>query len=315
MGEYSHVCNVSKIAITPNQRCVLIPLIQTVTRKGVPCGSYTVGLLPIFGTYSGYGDLEDIEEDKNTDYICSKFNQPIEEFVNCIMRAEYDGEVYPEYANWMLVDRLVWDDLTTNQYDTQANGAHLMGNTEYLTYLGFEYKGVDPTRDRYNIEYHYNGTTVWTDGRYIEDDIYNFSDLKAIVDLPKKFDWLANASLAQAWPTYLKDAKTLDSVFTSLFTNNTNVFSMLKNKNGEELYAPSGSSFYRSPVIFYFTYFTEFADMFCALHTFRNNCALFSTGFTPQDNSLTMQYGAHTAHAKILQKFADICKQYTVESE
>lgn len=326
MGTYSHVCNISKITISAGHKCVFVPLLDCKTPS---TESLSIGLLPIFGTYSGYGYLEQIEHDENTAHISKWFSCSIESFVKGIMRQEYDGIVYEEYQNWMLIDRNVWDNLTSKIYGPAKLLDHSFGSKSFLKKLGF--KLVTKTNSgRYNQVWEYNGVQVLSDGSTLksisnENVYYRYSDLIEKFGVPKELAWIDNTHQGLMWKWYLSDTLMLDRMFSSMLFNVMDVFKRLKSKSmditdyvnslRDEDYplAQQELRFYDGPLLHYFMKIHTFGDTFAALAVLQHNCYSFSTIFNNQDNASTPQYGNYQAHAEVLEMFTTVCKEYAAD--
>jgi len=103
MGHFSVYCQISRITIKEGQKCVFLPL-----RRGGLRGAYVPTLLPIFGTYSGYGDLEDVEITSDYEQLCNThFNCSVEDLVDKILHTSELKTVFGCF-----IDRKVWDFLT-----------------------------------------------------------------------------------------------------------------------------------------------------------------------------------------------------------
>jgi hypothetical protein len=219
MGEYSHYCNVSRITIRPDHKCVLIPLrddTETTSNLG-----WTPATLPIYGTYTGYGSLSEVEQDANTAVIVKRYGTEINLFTEHLMRQGYDeGQDYPGIDGWMLVDRQIWDEMTTTVFEARKGYEHRLGNKHLLTHLGFKF--LDSIKQQ-GVRYHYRWTLddkiLYTDGSWCQlgsglndPSIYGLLELaKHFPSINPDFELLLDTTKAQCWRIYQQDYKTLDT--------------------------------------------------------------------------------------------------------
>jgi hypothetical protein len=218
MGDYSHYCNVSRITIRPNNKCVLIPLRDT-TESTIAL-DWVPATLPIFGTYTGYGSLEDVEQDANTDIIVKRYCTEINLFTEHLMRQGYsEGREYPGLEGWMLVDRTVWDEMTATVFETRSGYDHDLGNKHLLTHLGFKFlDSIKPQGVRYHYRWTLDDKILYSDGTWCQlgPDI-NDPSIYGLLELADNFpsinpDYLSlmSKTKAQSWRIYAQDYKILD---------------------------------------------------------------------------------------------------------
>jgi hypothetical protein len=210
MGSWSVYCGISKISITACNDCVFLPL-KPKPKLSTGYLPYLPAALPIFGKYSDYGSIEDIEEDANTKLIEQHFNCTIQEFVDHMTGyAEGDIEI-PEEWSYMWIDRKVYDYMKSQALGYTSID---MGNREILEYIGFKYLGLnineklsDP--NRYNHEFEFQGKKFYSDNTWLNSEegepIYYMSKLSEIVDIPKDKQWILNAQTHNFWEILDKD--------------------------------------------------------------------------------------------------------------
>ena len=125
MGCWSVYCNISQIAITAGNKCVLLPIKENQGEYGYT--PYIPATLPIFGKYNEYGGIEEIEENESTKLIEEHFGITIQEFANIFpdwfsyQRDEMKPVIekmknFDEMKKWkyMWIDRKVWDFMSTH---------------------------------------------------------------------------------------------------------------------------------------------------------------------------------------------------------
>lgn len=84
MGCWSVYCGISKIAISDDMDCVLLPLEKKFIggRTLYEYDEYVPATLPIFGKYNDYGNIVSIKKDFNTKLIEETYDCDIETFCN-----------------------------------------------------------------------------------------------------------------------------------------------------------------------------------------------------------------------------------------
>ena len=215
MGKYSHYCNISKITITANQKCVLIPLRKSNTLNTIGYLSYVPATLPIFGTYTGYGSLEDIEEDDNTKLIEQYYSKKlkyykIDEITEYIMRMGIETNcnhtqnlIDDGIVSFMLVDRQVYDSLSKINYSEEWD--FRLGEEGLLKELGFTFI-EENSNARYNQVWELNEKIILSDGRWIElPDSSGIYDLKGLIEyanVDKTKHYLLDKNSSQIWNLY-----------------------------------------------------------------------------------------------------------------
>ena len=226
MGSWSVYCGISQIAITSGQKCVLLPLKESMGEY-LP---YLPATLPIFGEYDDYGGIENIEKDENTKLIEEHFDCTIEEFCTFFTRGciRDDEDDFPkklkkvkEIKKWkfMLIERQVYDFMSS--YVSSDYKGHLeFGNPKILEMLGFtfvgestDHKSWDPKR--FNKVWKFGDKTFFGDGTWIhgenDENVYWFNDrhsvyeekdscaLRTHVDIPEDKLWMGEKSMVQLW--------------------------------------------------------------------------------------------------------------------
>lgn len=218
MGDYSQYCNVSKITINPNQKCVIIPL-----QKGDRDNSYLPVMLPIFGTYTGYGSLEDIEISENTKLIETHYadklvSSKIDEIVNDIMRMDYEYNTEHTHKlfdngiiGYMLVDRQVYDSLSIINHCPEYNDL-VLGESGLLLELGFtlnqdETENRKTNNERYYQVWELNDKKIVSDETWIhlydsDEGLYSLEDLFNHFDISDDKKYLLSKNSSQVWQLY-----------------------------------------------------------------------------------------------------------------
>lgn len=189
MGCYNVSCGVSRLSIGVGTKTVLIPLQAAekydgcmsdgaciVSNEG-PRAHYFPFTLPIFGDYSDYGTLENIEIDCNTKSIEKYYNCRIDQFADYICRP-FDGknnDKFPKNPYGMFVNRQVYDKLAntpvseSGKMETAYNSSQM--DAYMLKFLGFNEGNVDGSRKRYQRSFTHSdipNLTVWSDNNWVE---------------------------------------------------------------------------------------------------------------------------------------------------
>lgn len=239
MGSFSVACGVSRMALNSGDKCLLIPLAKTKHSDDTRTGSYYVSndgpigrfhplTLPIFGDYSDYGSLNNIEENSHTKRIEEFFGCSISDFVEHMCYnyhsplEENAGPNVPKEGYGMFVKREIFDDLASNPMtewgDKETAFNNIDMNTFTLTYLGFvedKDRERDP-KERYNrlfkhpqipqLEAWSDGT--WThykiDGKenqqiYHPEGLYKLLKKNGLLVNADKFEALKNMRPAEMW--------------------------------------------------------------------------------------------------------------------
>jgi hypothetical protein len=179
MGCSSVYCGISNIGITSEKEEVyILPIISR--NKLILCNErhYLPAMLPILATYNGYGSVQNIIKDDNTQLIENYFNISIEDFVKYLIDNNSWGkgdiinnEKLDELKDYdyMWVLKSVYDELTTNyqhkyaKYDIYDNNIstwrnksekeklndfyYLFGGNKMTTLLLNMEKSISPEKD------------------------------------------------------------------------------------------------------------------------------------------------------------------------
>lgn len=223
MGDFSVTCGASGISLFAD-RAALIPLIQPapfiangpsiISNEGVHELFHAL-TLPVFGEIDGYGKLENIEHNKNTECIEKFFGMSIEDFCEAISSGEdvqFDiNSYYGEKRNikapfcGMFVHRDIYDYMANNfkhDYygkDMPSIWDHGDITTYVLALMGFKFvEEVDNIKERYNkLHKHplFPEIGIWSDGRwlrtefkgkYLDEGIYEVSSLVEYIEKKTK---------------------------------------------------------------------------------------------------------------------------------
>lgn len=249
MGSFNTVCMLSRVSMGGDP-AVFIPLVRGSFAKGDPIymngdtaivsneGPYAffVALCPpLFGRMTDYGRLEDVEDTPTARAVARVFGKSAQKFLDdCGGSQTAPGFVYrsgegyvpiEERVGGCFVHRKVWDAMSsrfTNEWG--RNGRFLWTSSavlypRVLTLMGFEQKGQDSRRDRFNIRWvHplFPRLTLWSDKRWCRldwpgmragegDHCYSPQDVarKAVAHGggPSRFPW-QTVKLLRSTPTY-----------------------------------------------------------------------------------------------------------------
>ncbi len=181
-----------------------VPLVRPWLGKGRPvelegqssvvsnngAGALFVALtMPIFGELSEYGGLRSIDEDDNTRAIERAFGMPVADFVAGVTcgrdksltapgfrRGSKGYEPFDERIGGCFVHRAAWDKFSTsfmNEFGRPAWSAWDEADMypHVLEAMGFEQKGHDNRRERYNVRWvhpDHPRVTLWSDGQWFD---------------------------------------------------------------------------------------------------------------------------------------------------
>lgn len=213
MQNYSLYCNISNIAIRPNNKCVLIPLRKTFY------GTYAPSCLPIHGTFSGYGQLLNIVEDDNTKMIEHHYGQSIKDFVTSILYYHIDDNHKKDDVNGvMVVDRQVFDIMTDTYHNNKKQPD---GNKFVLEHLGFQLVTSNSTIDPASEYVHHwvsNDFDVYTNNRELrnKDGYYiTINDIQNIANIDSSKIELFDQPFPKIWRHFRSDISLMDDWFSS----------------------------------------------------------------------------------------------------
>jgi hypothetical protein len=339
MGSWSVYCGISKIAITANQQCVLLPIKENESMEGYM--PYLPATLPIFGTYNYYGGIEDIITDDNTQLIEEHFGITINEFCTYLVDGKntYDREEAHTVRNktknlqeldkmrFMWIDRKVYD-LMSTYVDTYDKGSLHFGNPEFMTELGFEFVTTDTNNQSYDPN---RFKHLWKHGdKYFLTDnwtILNGTDKKATfihyvnpkygddtalsthITIPEHMTYIADKAEWQLWK-YNNEYEKTENLWIlggSRYDNtHEELFNELLILKGETPIPPT----YPTLISKYKRDHETFGDRIADLITVRHNLRPMSSTFEPYILYITPQCGEYQHHQILLEKFTEINKGY-----
>lgn len=197
MGSFNVAATMSKISLNAGDKVVFIPLLprdygykkepnviigpqsMVVSNDGAPA-YYTPSFLPIFGEYNDYGSIEDIERDKNVDYIEKYFGITIEDFMEAVTRnwcrddmpegmfEEREDEL--KSMSGMFEHREIYDKMVQAGSDENSAYKELRLSSEILEEFGFKIKDSTVFTDpRYDLHYEHEKMpqiVITSDGKY-----------------------------------------------------------------------------------------------------------------------------------------------------
>ncbi len=353
MGCWSVYCNISQIAITAGNKCVLLPIKENQGEYGYT--PYIPATLPIFGKYNEYGGIEEIEENESTKLIEEHFGITIQEFANIFpdwfsyQRDEMKPVIekmknFDEMKKWkyMWIDRKVWDFMSTH-LNKDVKGHLDFGNEGILKLLGFEYIGeTDKSKDapkRYNKLWKFGNKSFYSDGTWIHGNgreaIYYFKDgyskqntLTEVIKVPEDKMWMADKAMWQMWK-YVTKSKAKESLGWIIGRRSyngdfdTEFLERIAEKLGERFENLRPDAYtelmklkevpLKTIAEKYVNDLEKFGDGLAELVTVRNNMHPMSGSFNPHILYLTPQCGEYRDHQVLLNKFAEINKKYVDE--
>jgi len=345
MGSWSVYCGTSNISITSGHECVLLPLKKN-NRGNYSYSPYLPATLPIFGEYDDYGGLENIKEDENTKFIEEYFGIDILTFTKIFtdwvtyQRSEMNEVIqnmkrYDELKDWkfMFIDKKVYDYMSQNP----SEKGHLeFGNKNLLELLGFEYIGentseTNPSYDpkRYKYEWKFGDKLFYSDGEWLHygknDSIFTFngkySALTKSINVPEDKMWIGKKSMPQLWNICDKNKQQellswiLGKEYDRFGSLGDSLRELLRNKLSEEEFKEieqkeKAAKAAKNIQEAYLNNIDKFGDQLAELVTYAGNLHCMSGCFTPFVQYLTPQCGEFREHQKLLNKFAEINKEY-----
>lgn len=348
MGCWSVYCNISQIAITASNKCVLLPIKGNQGEYGY--SPYLPATLPIFGKYNDYGGIEEIEENESTKLIEEHFGITIQEFADIFpdwlsyQRDEMKPIIekmknFKEIEKWkyMWIDREVWDFMSTH-LNKDVKGHLDFGNEGILKLLGFEYIGeTDKYKDdpkRYNQLWKFGDKSFYSDGTWIHgggrEAIYYFKNgyskintLTEVINVPEDKMWMGDKAMWQMWKYVSKGKakellgwiigrKSFDGDGDELMEKIIKLLAKEKVQLAKEV-RKNEYLIYKTIAEKYINDLEKFGDGLAELVTVRNNMHPMSGSFNPHILYLTPQCGEYRDHQILLNKFAEINKKYVDE--
>lgn len=252
MGSFSQNCKLSNLPITGGTKVALIPMLpeilfdnynkigttQFISNNG-PNVHFRPIWYPIKGEYDDYGGIENIIRDDNTEILENYYNLSIEKIcgiitsnrkddgyddaLSCIKdkneKDEYGSPKYLERYKELIRISGMWihgefyDELVKERSDDYFDKLD-MGVPHLLVALGF--KQTRKSKGRFNLVYEKDGVEVFSDGNWLDGQIYSLKTLneKVNIDLDKhsdkdKYEQLydyvfSNYKLTKLIPTHLQ---------------------------------------------------------------------------------------------------------------
>lgn len=322
MGSWSVYCGISNIAITAGQKCVLLPLKKTTNEYY----EYSPATLPIFGEYDDYGGIENVELNDNTKFIESEFDCTIDEFCHfftrgCVRTDEDDfptklleNELLKKWT-FTFIDRKVYDFMIKHaQNGFGGRGYFDMGNPELLTYIGFQYLHENGD-GRYKKVWKFDGKEFGSDGTWLnflgnKQGVYTFEDLSEIVNIPEDRKWLSGKTEWQIWKIF-NDEKRLELLCSGVGVSRQYIM-------GVELFERLNKEYGTMSDKFAYKYLQDldkFGDSLADMVNLQVNLRPMSGYLQPHKLYVTPQCGEYEEHQILLDKFAEINREYVEERE
>lgn len=228
MGHSSIYCGISKLPITSG-KMVLIPIVKTNQREG---SNYAFTGLPIFGEYSTYLSLENIERTPYVIELEKHFNLTIEQIVeniiclkpNRLSDEDKANDRMLELANltYFPIDREIWDKVIMEYqivsreitYDVHSIMRYL-GFNETKTDDGIEF--THPSTDKTFVSSSTHIVKNKADGQVVSfrSKIYAWeTKITDYIDLPEDKKWVIDGDALDLLK--LMDGKSFYKYFTFL---------------------------------------------------------------------------------------------------
>jgi hypothetical protein len=299
MGSSSVYCNFSNITISEMDRCVLVPLVKSDSINEIENTGYHLHGLPIFGEYDDYQGIMNIEPSIATSIIEKYYKTSIEDFCDTLTSNSRNIGSSVNNVKYCWVNREVWDVMSSYKPSYRI-GRFNMGNHRVLTKLGFKNIELDRTKERYNNKYSNGDKILYSDGTFLEGNIYSMSDLKKktgidtsffdkkephdIYEIQTKEEIIKNLYYPLGIKIYLRNSNVFDTKYSDIYTK-LNKFQKLylkEIKNNEVLKGLSD-----------------------VVNVLRNSY-YFSEYFKPYKHYITPQCGEYEHHDYLLNEFLKI---------
>jgi hypothetical protein len=348
MGHFSYNCKLSNLPITDGTKVVLITMLPQIQfdnynkigtthfiSNNGPNSHFSPIWYPIKGEYNGYGGIENIIKDDNTEILEKYYDLTIEEIcgvitsnrkddgyddnLDCIKdKSKKDEYGKPQYLDkykklirisgmWIhgeFYDKLV-NEKTGNYFDKLD-----MGIPHLLVALGF--KQTRKGEGRFNLVFEKDGVEVFSDGNWLDGQIYSLKSLneKVNIDLDKHqdkdryeqlYDYVfSNYNLTSTIPTQLKYV-----INNALLANNNSLFgfSLEENKTLSSVYLENAiNGKLRKNIVEFF----RFDSYMYATGTF-----YFPVGTSPQDGDIeSVRKVLNIANNIINKQYEDYIEDY-----
>ncbi len=335
MGSWSVYCGISNITIISGTKVVLVPIVERESGEYNKWGHYC---LPIFGEYNDYGGIDNIEEDFNTKLIENIHNCKIDEFCECLTRMDIEStnetiEETLKDIKYLWINREVYDYMISyHPIGYSRAGDFDIGSNSILNFLGFKKDSNEDKSSRYfQIWNHECGLQLNSDGNGISIPVYNtksfveyikkhsgqLKNKEVLLDKIMEIDHLEDQNLY----TIFNRMERYDKIYYRLL-NSRNISSTIEriewinsSRTTEKVTIDDMFKSFRPIEREYLKLVMD--DVFCGrasdLITLSKNMYSGSYDLTPYTLYITPQCGEHTIHQKILEKFVDINKKYTLE--
>jgi hypothetical protein len=324
MGSWSVYCGISNISIVSSQECVLLPLKKNDRHEGYL--KYLPATMPIFGKYNDYGDIDNIEKNKNTELIEEHFGCKIEDLTYFLTRRIITEEDdfsenlvdNEEIKDWkfMWIDRQIYNFMANNNVDKY--GQHPYGKEEFMKFMGAEYIGNFPgmnKRHRWKL----NGLEFESDGDSLQfndgKSIWYYDPKLLLKNISEDLQEKVKLNSERLWHIYDEDYWA-EHYFWIIGVSGS-AYAMAKRW---KKYAIEDDPDFKvkeiTPKLLsekYTSKFKDFGDYFADLIIIRNNMYCFSQIYNPYVLYVTPQCGEFAQHQKILDKFSEINKSYIDE--
>lgn len=208
MGSYNQSCNISNLTIKENDSCYCIILIKdknrTTAYSEISLSEYIPFGFPILGEYNGFGNLKNIEKNKNTEVFEKHFGLPIEVLIKQIQTKEIkiSSDVILElsFAHKEIYEELICNYKEYETHDFFKDSINLF-RTLNVAKMGkrelFEFKMKELKQDYHDYTDEMADLIYETYGEYISS---NFLTINENINYPK----IVNPSVEYFYEEYLK---------------------------------------------------------------------------------------------------------------
>ena len=259
MGHFSYNCKLSNLPITDGTKVVLITMLPQIqfdnyNKIGTthfisndgPNSHFRPIWYPIKGEYNGYGGIENIIKDDNTEILEKYYGLTIEEIcgvitsnrkddgyddnLDCIKdKSKKDKYGNPQYLDkykklirisGMWIHGEFYDKLVNEKPDNYFNKLD-MGIPHLLVALGFKQTSKGKGKGRFNLVFEKDGVEVFSDGNWLDGQIYSLESLneKVNIDLNKHQDKDRYEQLYDYVFSYYKLTKTIPTQLKYVIDN------------------------------------------------------------------------------------------------
>jgi hypothetical protein len=303
-------------------KCVVIPLRKAQKHNsGMIYSGYWAALPPIFGTYNGYQEIEDIVKNPSTEIVEKVFDCTIEEFCTYLLGYSPDksGAEWEDYVDkhltFMYIHQNVYEFLIAYKPVEYPRAESFdFGKDCILKKYGFEFIEKDETLDRYTKIYEYKGKRVHSDGTWLKESCYGLKDAIQKLGYPKDISFFRGKESHDLYPIFSIKERLLEVYFIyGMFHSNMRFIDFEDLDSDLDRIHQNMDSIELE--LFQRINDDKVMTLTCDLITLVRNGFYFSITFEPFKQLVTPQDGEFYHHEVFLKKFAEIIVAINLEQE